>query len=230
MATLGTLRKIQYLKLRTTSNRFAFLLFSQFALIASYPLAGTTGRSPGTWFSVFAMTLFLTALYLVLEKRRLRAVAILLCAAALTCSLLSSLGFEQVFLIPSVICSIAFMLFTIAVILGTVISSTKVTNETLYGAVSAYLFIGITGGMAYSLIELLVPGSLRMTVNTGRPLAWPDFTFFSFITLTSVGYGDIVPVGGVKALVMLEAVVGAMYPPLLIGRLLTLLPGREARG
>lgn len=229
MATLATSLKMQRIWLQTTSNRFGLLLCSQFALIAIYPLAGTTGRRPGAWFSVFANTLFLTALYLVLEKRHLRKIAMLLCAAAIFSGVLVSAGLGRIFLIPSIICSMIFMVFTTAVILGIVLSSTSVTHETLYAAVSAYLFIGITCGMAYALIELLVPGSLRMTVNTGRPLAWPDFTFFSFITLTSVGYGDLIPVGGVKALVMLEAITGAMYPPLLIGRLLTLLPARGER-
>jgi voltage-gated potassium channel Kch len=227
VATQAASPKISQLKLRTTSHRFALLLCSQFALIAISPLTDTSGRRPGPVFTALAMALFLTALNLIVEKRRHRAVAFLLCAAAVLTGLLSSLGFERVFLIPGLVCAIIFMLFTTAMILRAVITATKVTNETLYGAVSAYLFIGITCGMSYALIELLAPGSVVKTANSGRPLAWSDFAFFSFITLTTVGYGDIVPVGAARALAMIEAVTGAMYPAILIGRLLTLLPGRE---
>ena len=227
MATPATSPKLSQLKLRTTSHRFALLLCSQFALVAISPLTDTSGRRPGPVFTGFAMVLFLTALNLIIEKRRQRAVAFLLCGAAVFTALLNSIGFDRVFLIPGLVCAIIFMLFTTAMILRTVITSTKVTNETLYGAVSAYLFIGITCGMSYALIELLAPGSVVKTANTGRPLAWSDFAFFSFITLTTVGYGDIVPVGAARVLAMLEAVTGAMYPAILIGRLLTLLPGRE---
>src|SRR5215472_4359188 len=227
MSTSAASGKMQRLKLQTTSHRFAFLLCSQFALIVISPFVGSAGRRPGPVFSVFAMTLFLTALNLVIEKRRLRGVAILLCAAAVVTGLLNALGFERAFLIPGIICAMVFIAFTTGMILWKIISATKVTRETLYGAVSAYLFVGITFGMAYALVELLAPGSIRLTVETGRPLAWQDFTFFSFITLTTIGYGDVVPIGGVKALVMLEAVIGAMYPPILIGRLLTLYPSRD---
>ena len=230
MATAAAPDKLQRLKLQTTSHRFAFLLCSQFAVIAISPFAGNNGRRPGPAFTVFAMTLFLTALNLVVEKRRLRGIATVLCAAAIITGLLSSLGFQRTLLIPGIVCAMVFMAFTTGVILWTIISATRVTHETLYGAVSVYLFVGITFGMAYAVVELLAPGSIRLTVETGRALAWQDFTFFSFITLTTVGYGDVVPVGGVKALVMLEAVIGAMYPPILIGRLLTLYPSREGRG
>lgn len=230
MATAAAQGKLQRLKLQTTSHRFAFLLCSQFAVIAISPFAGNNGRRPGPAFTVFAMTLFLTALNLVVEKRRLRGIATVLCAAAIITGLLNSLGLERTLLIPGIVCAMVFMAFTTSVILWTIISATSVTRETLYGAVSVYLFVGITFSMAYAVVELLAPGSIRLTVETGRPLAWQDLSFFSFITLTTVGYGDVVPIGGVKALVMLEAVIGAMYPPILIGRLLTLYPSREERG
>ena len=77
-------------------------------------------------------------------------------------------------------------------------------------------------GMTYSLIDLISPGSFRYTYDATKRLTWPDYSFFSVVTLTTVGYGDIVPIGGVKGLVMMEAIIGAMYPPILIGRLLTL--------
>ena len=81
--------------------------------------------------------------------------------------------------------------------------------------------------MAYSLVDLLAPGSIIKTAYTKHPLVWTDYTFFSFTTLTTVGYGNMVPVGAVQGLALLEAVIGAMYPPIMIGRLLTLLPGSK---
>jgi len=110
-----------------------------------------------------------------------------------------------------------------------VISSQRVTSDTLYGAVAAYLFIGILWGMAYSFVDTLSPGSLHMTTAAGRKLVWTDYMFFSFVTLSTIGYGDVVPMGGIRGLVMLEGIIGAMYPAILIGRLLTLYrPSREA--
>ena len=84
--------------------------------------------------------------------------AFVLCGAAILTRLLSSLGFEQEFLIPGISCSTMFLVFMIAVILSELITATRVTRDILYGAVSAYMFIGIAWGMAYSLVDLLVPG------------------------------------------------------------------------
>ena len=120
-----------------------------------------------------------------------------------------------------------FLAFMIVVILSELITATTVTRDILYGAVSAYMFIGLAWGEAYSLVDLLAPGSIIKTADTQHPLVWTEYTFFSFTTLTTVGYGNMVPLGRVQGLALLEAVIGAMYPPIMIGRLLTLLPGSK---
>src|SRR5262249_27678730 len=216
MGTQAVSRMMSQLKLRTSAYRFSLLLWSQFALIAIAPLVHNAEQHPSTLFSVFALTLLLTALNFVIEKRhRLRTVALVLFAAAMLTSVLSSLGFVQSFLIPSIICSMIFIVFMIAVILSDVITATTVTQEIMYGAVAAYMFIGIIWGMAYSLVELLAPGSIIKTADTKHALVWSDFTFFSFTTLPTVGYGDMVPVGALRGLARVEAVIGAMYPPIM---------------
>ena len=107
-----------------------------------------------------------------------------------------------------------------------VITSPEVTTETLYGAVTAYLLLGLTWGLAYALVERLYPGSFRSPVDTDG-LAGPVLMFFSFITLTSVGYGDIVPLGGhARSLAILEAITGQMYLAVFIARLV----GIQGRG
>ncbi len=97
------------------------------------------------------------------------------------------------------------------------------TTETLYGAVAAYLQLGLTWGQSYVLVELLRPGSFRSMIDPGGSAAWPDLMFLSFITLTSVGYGDLVPVSGhARSLAMLEAITGQMYLAVFIARLVGL--------
>src|SRR5206468_6429646 len=92
----------------------------------------------------------------------------------------------------------------------------------LYGAVTAYLLLGLTWGLAYALVERLHPGSFRSPVDTDG-LAGPVLMFFSFITLTSVGYGDIVPLGGhARSLAILEAITGQMYLAIFMARLVGL--------
>ena len=72
-----------------------------------------------------------------------------------------------------------------------VAASRKVTFGVIIGAVDGYLLLGFMGAVAFSLLELYAPGSLQAGAGT---LAGSDFIYFSFITMATVGYGDIVPV------------------------------------
>jgi hypothetical protein len=70
----------------------------------------------------------------------------------------------------------------------------------------------------------LAPGSLANVASETEPFqAYSSILYFSFVTLTSVGYGDIVPVQPfVRALCNLEAIIGQLYPATLLARLVTL--------
>lgn len=221
MASAPMSRLVQ-LKRNGKSHHFAFVLLSQFALIATYPFFGGMDRYRPGIFGLFAMALFLAGLFQVSENPRIRTLGIVLCILGMSANVLAIVDYHGPFLIPTGICAISYMVFVTAVILWKVLSASKVTVETLYGAVCAYLFIAIVWGMAYSLVDLISPGSFRYSYDATKHLAWADYSFFSVITLTTIGYGDIVPIGSVKGLVMMEGIIGAMYPSILIGRLLTL--------
>jgi hypothetical protein len=221
MSTAAIAQSAKENKPQPQSHRFGILLASQVALIAIHPWSDTSRERPG-WFGMFALAVFLAGLYQIAQHKRIRRVATVLCALAVTANILSLSGYRGPLLIPTAVFSMLFVAFITAVLLQSVMSSQRVTSDTLYGAVAAYLFIGILWGMAYSLVDTLVPGSLHMAAAPGRRLVWTDYIFFSFITLTTIGYGDMVPIGGIRGLVMLEGIIGAMYPAILIGRLLTL--------
>lgn len=99
-----------------------------------------------------------------------------------------------------------------------------ITGDRIRGAVAAYLLLGLVWVFAYKLVDRASPGAL----STG-PVA-PDtyqsaqsLAYFSFVTLTTVGYGDIIPVHpAARMLAIAEALVGQLYPAILIGRLVSL--------
>jgi len=101
----------------------------------------------------------------------------------------------------------------------------KVTAHRIRGAVAAYLMLAAIFGKAYALIYYLVPAAFSISpalTLTGMATG-EDFLYFSVITLTTVGFGDVTPVAPIaRSFVMIEAFVGQLYPAILIARLVSL--------
>jgi hypothetical protein len=84
-----------------------------------------------------------------------------------------------------------------------------VNRETLLGALAAYLLIGMAFGFAYECLAAIQPGLLFG--DQGDP-AIPDALFFSFVTMTTTGYGDLVPAGNPgQTIAVLEALLGQLF-------------------
>lgn len=95
----------------------------------------------------------------------------------------------------------------------------NVGSEHLYAALSAYLLVGIFFGLFYWVIEQIVPG----TFNTGAGFSRMSAIYFSFVTLATLGYGDIVPRTDVaRGLAILEGVGGQLFLAVLVARLVSL--------
>lgn len=107
----------------------------------------------------------------------------------------------------------------------------EITRHRVLGAIALYLTLGMAFAGAYRLSWILVPGSLdNVSTDASLPQQYSAMLYFSFVTLTSVGYGDIVPVQPfVRALTNLEAIIGQLYPATLLARLVTLELERRRR-
>jgi hypothetical protein len=90
----------------------------------------------------------------------------------------------------------------------------------LYGAIIIYFLIGIIYALAYQVFQLINPQEL-IIANTGLALTNPfDFFYFSFITLGTVGFGDVIAHGQfAKIISMLESMTGLFYLAMLVARL-----------
>ncbi len=124
----------------------------------------------------------------------------------------------------SLSCSAVFLVLLGAMLLGDVLTGTRFDSETLFGAVSIYILLGLIYALAYMFLNLV---STSLVDNTGvanldsrDPI---DFLYFSFVTLTTLGLGDITPQNTVsKGLVTSEAVLGQLYLTILVARLVGL--------
>jgi Ion channel len=190
------------------AHRFTYLLAAEVALIVLSPLVAGDPPRPGIP-SAFAIVVFLSALWAVGGDRPTTMIATVLAAPAIGLSVVAAAGMQTPVLGPAIVFGILFLAFVTAVIARDVVTTRDVTTETLNGAIATYLLLGLIWGWAYGLVEQLHPGSFRSSVSPDGRVAGPEFTFLSFVTLTSVGYGDLIPVSGyARVLAILEAVAG----------------------
>lgn len=93
--------------------------------------------------------------------------------------------------------------------------------ERIFAALDTYLLAGLLFGVWYWMLEQAWPGSLHLVA--GGDLTLPHAVYFSFVTIATLGYGDIVPASDpARGLAILEAIGGQMYLAVLIARLVTL--------
>ncbi len=121
----------------------------------------------------------------------------------------------------SLLSALAFLL----IVLWWVYREGSVTGHRVRGAIAAYLLLALCFSLAYDLIEYVHPGSFTLPLEgaQGSQTRSASFLYFSVVTLTTVGFGDIAAVHPVaRSVVMVEALVGTLYPAILLARLVTL--------
>lgn len=115
--------------------------------------------------------------------------------------------------------SLASIALLASVVLAQVFRNGPVTIHRIQGAIAAYLLLGVGWAFAYELVDTLAPGAF----TSAQAIADHGLQYFSFVTLTTVGYGDITPVHpAARSLAMLEALTGQLYPAILLARLVSL--------
>jgi voltage-gated potassium channel len=124
--------------------------------------------------------------------------------------------------------TLVILAYTTATILSAILRNSQITLETLKAAVCVYLLIGLLWVYLFAIIDLIIPGSFLIRRGLegnhyGHLMvseAFPKLLYFSYATLTTLGYGDILPLSGLaQTFSYLEAIVGQLYLTVLIARL-----------
>ncbi len=126
-----------------------------------------------------------------------------------------------IFILPGM----AFLVVVTASLLRFVLRAKKVDAEVLCAGISVYLILGLLWGLAYTLVAQVDPNAFSFSTpsETAAMMSGFNSIYFSFITLATLGYGDITPATNVaRMLAMLEAMTGTLFVGVMIARLVSL--------
>jgi len=132
-----------------------------------------------------------------------------------------ALPLRALFLVSQAL-GIVFLVYVVAVVFRrAVVASGRVTHERIAGSISVYLLMGVMGGQIAAAVESFSPGSFHVPDGT---VADPSSLFyFAFVTLATLGYGDITPVSApARTLSWMLAVAGQLYVATVVARLVAL--------
>jgi len=207
-------------------HSFLFLLVSFISMFLIYPFFSEYIIS-ATIFKVFFTLILVSSLYILSNYRFTFILGAFFCFSALAFEWTSY--FYPIFFVRVVgdLFYLFFLVILIKSICMFIFSKDKVTLDIVYGAACLYFIIGLFFATCYSLIELYIPGSFLG--NFGNPVIREGFysirtmsetlIYFSFVTLTTLGYGDVTPASTPSQfLAILEAIVGQLFLAIAIGR------------
>ncbi len=206
-------------------NRCGLVLLTLFAylLIQPFFMQGLAGR---VIIGVLVTTVLFSAVYAVAESKNHIAVVVAISLIALLSAWGASVTGSKTWFLFSDISNVIAYFYIVGILLAYVLRDGRVTADKLFAGVSVYLFLGILWGRLYHALALAIPGSfagnglLGGTEHVGNIV---DYTYYSFVTLTTLGYGEIVPVTPpARSFAILEAAVGVLYLAILISRLASL--------
>lgn len=189
-------------------HRFEIIL-AALVIVILVPLLATIFKVDVRFVNLFALSLLSTA-SLILAVRKIPRVI----CAAFSLSTLVSIWAEFIYPENPILSSfrmwsMLFMYITLSYILiRNFIDVKEVELSVISGAVSGFILIGIIGGTLFELLHYYVEGSILLSPESGGY----DFYYYSFISLMTVGYGDIVPLtGAAKSLTILIGLTGQLY-------------------
>ncbi len=213
---------------RLVPGRFLLLSMTLFALIAIYPFWNRSALGIATFDLVF-WGLILVSIYSLSKARWSFYIAMGLALPALVSDIAVYFNQSEELVLTSCLLDLLFLVFVTAAVIYHVVRQERVNLDKILGALSAYLLLGMVWALIYGALELAHPGSFLLPQFQGIPGTVPHwgeldhFVYYSLVTLSTLGFGDIVPVTReARAWSALEAIMGQLYLAVLLARLIGL--------
>ena len=194
--------------------RFTFLTAALLVLIAVAPLFGADPAAEADVAVIFSLIVFGVA-----AAARRTTLALLACLIWVAFTWVRPLGPGAAGDIAADAALIVLVLISVESALQRALRATRVDREAIAAALAAYLLLGVGWAAAYTLLETAAPGTFAMAPDIADQ-PWSALLYFSFATLTTLGYGDILPLSPIaRGLASVEAVAGTFFTAVLVARL-----------
>ncbi len=212
---------------------YRYLFYALLALLVAYPvMSGAERVSP--WVDAIVYVVLVVGVIAVAASVRQMVVAAALGLATFSClHALEYAALDWLF-VCGYTSGIAFFVYLAALLLRDIfVCRDQVTGELIYGALAVYLLIGVGFAFAYQLFDHVDPAAFE---NVGllagdTTESFEGFLYFSFVTMTTLGFGDISPkTPEAGAFVTAQAIVGQMYLAVLVARLVGLQITHQSEG
>ena len=209
-----------------SNGRFRSLFAALMILVAVMPFLRQGSFGAGILQVLFTL-LLLSGLYAVSDGKRVLVVAAGFAGPALVFAWMGRFTANTALDGVGALLLAGFLVFTATQILKYIVRARRVTSELVFGAVCVYLMMGIVGALLFAVLDLWSPGSLALPAGAGSGVGdatqFSAVAYYSFVTLTTLGYGDITPVSRLaRSLSTMEAVTGQLYLAVLVARMVGL--------
>lgn len=204
-------------------TNFSYLLFALLIFLIAVPVAAdfVAGNPPVVRALLFS-TILVIGVWSLQGGGRLFPIGIFFVIAGVALSAVSASSNSSAFQLLSLVVLISFLLVAITHTMKQVAFGTDMSSNRLVGVVCVYLLLGVIWALSYSLLELAVPGSFG-GFEPGADRGWDsEWLYFSFVTMTTLGYGDLLPLSATaRAMAYLQAVFGQFYIAILVAGLVS---------
>ncbi len=198
------------------------LLISLTLLIVISPFFDETQETAALVLTILFSLQLVSVVYVATGGRHQLAIGALLAGAWLVLRWSSFFAEIETAELVSDVALVCFNIYAIGVSLKRIITAKEVVLDIIFGSAAVYLLLAVTWAVVYGIIEQLAPGSfaLKESASGGR---WIQLLYYSFVTQTTLGYGDVTPLSPVAQIwSALEATLGVFYLGILVARLVSI--------
>ncbi len=193
------------------NSRFIHIILAIMLVLLVFPFIRPLGLTGHLVSALFVALIPLSSVYALTGDKKTTMVIFLFATPFVVLDALIYFFPSRLLLVVAYSCASFLYFYIVFLLVKNLLSITVVTSDLIYCAIATFLLIGIGWAGVYTVVEAVSPGSFSAETETG------DLLYFSFVTLTTLGYGDILPTSILgKRLAVIEAAMGSIYMAVII--------------